>query len=283
MTAGTTLIKIFFSAALALVPVLIWGYIFLRRDPQSKRLTVLTFFGGMLAVIGILIYKWSWRFFPSLDLFSFANQYQDSAFGFGSFALIPLSVIITFGVIGLLEEYGKNMVVRITDRDAFKSVDDAIIFSIIAALGFSFLENILYFYYIWHYQNFNNLLMPFIFRSLFSTFAHVFFSGIYGYFYGVACFASEFWQEELREKRGKLVTLLQKILTFKSVYIFKEIKIMEGLFWAVLLHAAFNIFLEMNWTFLIVPFLFVGFFLLTWLLDQKEYHKIFARVVEREG
>lgn len=283
MIAGTTLIKIFFSAALALVPVLIWGYIFLRRDPQSKRLTVLTFFGGMLAVIGILIYKWSWQFFPSLDLFRFANQYQDSSFGFGSFALIPLSVIITFGVIGLLEEYGKNMVVRITDRDAFKSVDDAIIFSIIAALGFSFLENILYFYYIWHYQDLNNLLMPFIFRSLFSTFAHVFFSGIYGYFYGIACFASEFWQEELREKRGKLVILLQKILTFKSVCIFKEIKIVEGLFWAVLLHAAFNIFLEMNWTFLIVPFLFVGFFLLTWLLDQKEYHKIFARVVERES
>lgn len=274
--------KIILSAILAFVPVIIWGYIFYQREPQSKRLAIFTFFGGMLAVVGILVYKWSWQFFPHIDLFRFANQYSEIYFGISNFILIPLSIIITFSVIGLLEEYGKNLVVQITDRGAFKSVDDAIIYSIVAALGFSFLENILYFYYIWQYQSLNNLFVPFIFRSLFSTFAHVFFSGIYGYFYGVACFATPYWQEELKEKRGKFVIFLHKILSLKSEYIFKEIKILEGLFLAVVLHAAFNIFLEMNWTFMIVPFLFGGFFALTHLLDQKEYHKIFERVSERE-
>lgn len=275
------LIKILFSALLALVPVIIWGYIFYQKDPQSKRLTLLTFVGGMMAVVVILLYKWSWQFFPEIDLFKFSNQFSDSYFGISNFVLIPVSVLVTFGIIGLLEEYGKNIVVRVTDKGAFKSVDDAITFSIVAALGFSFLENILYFYYIWQFQTLANLFIPFIFRSLFSTFAHVFFSGIYGYFYGIACFAAPYWQDELRENRGKFVILLHKILSFKSVYIFSEIKIMEGLVYAVLLHAAFNIFLEMNWTFLIVPFLFTGFFILTHLLDQKEYHKIFNQVVEK--
>lgn len=276
--ASSVLLKIAVCSIMALVPVAGWGYLFYQRDPQSKRLTILTFLGGMLAVVGIIFYKWLWNFFPSLDLFRFANNYANDYLGFSSFALIPMSVVVIFMIIGLIEEYSKNLVVRITDKGAFSSVDDAITFSIISALGFSFVENILYFFYIWQFQTIGELFVPFIFRSIFSTFAHIFFSGIFGYFYGIACFAKPFWQEELREKRGSFVILLHKILALKPTYIFREIKMTEGLIAAVLLHAVFNIFLEMNWTFLIVPFLFFGFFLLTHLLDEKEYHKIFERV-----
>ena len=48
-------------------------------------------------------------------------------------------------MIGFLEEYSKHLVVRFADDNTIYSVDSAITFSIIVALGFAFLENILYF------------------------------------------------------------------------------------------------------------------------------------------
>ncbi|MBU2524090.1 PrsW family intramembrane metalloprotease [Patescibacteria group bacterium] len=232
----------------------------------------------MIAVIGIIIYKWSWKFFPFMDIFQFSNRFADSYLGLENIIMIPISVIVMFMIIGVIEEYSKNLVVRIVDRGSFKSVDDAIIYSIIAALGFSFVENILYFFYIWQNQSIESLFIPFVFRSIFSTFAHVFFSGIYGYYYGVAYFSKPFWREEIQANRGKFVSFLHKILGLKSQEIFEQTKRAQGLLIAVSLHAVFNVFLEMNWTFLIVPFLFTGFFVLTSLLDRKEYHKILERI-----
>jgi len=100
-------------------------------------------------------------------------------------------------IVGVIEEYMKHLSVRATDDDKFMNIDDAIEYSIIAALGFAFIENIMYFYFIWIHQGVDALFISFIFRSIFSTFAHILFSGIYGYFYGIAHFAKPILEESV--------------------------------------------------------------------------------------
>jgi hypothetical protein len=69
-----------------------------------------------------------------------------------------------------------------------------------------------------------------------------------------------------------------KMIHFKKDVLLHEEKIAEGLIIAISLHAIFNIFLEMNWVFLLVPFLTGGYIYLSHLLSKKEAHKIYCRV-----
>ncbi len=266
---------------LAAVPVAVWGYIFYQKRPEDRYLTAITFLTGGLAVFPILLYKYSWRFFPWMNAFAYTEKFDKFEISLGALATVPLSVVMTFMIVGVIEEWMKHIVVRFTDDDRLCSIDDAISFSIIAALGFSFVENILYFYDIWLHQGMNNLVLPFVFRSLFSTFAHVMFSGIFGYFYGVARFASPILKEMQQSKRSSVVKMFHRMFKFKTAAMFHREKILEGLVVATVLHAIFNIALELNLAFVIVPFLSGGYFILDWLLKQKENHKVYNVVSER--
>ncbi len=185
--------KLLFTILLACVPALIWGYIFYKKDPVYRPKAKQTFLLGMLAVVPILFYKWTWNYFPEINIFNYTNAYQADIFAFTPYLYLPLGSLLAFTFVGVIEEYMKHLVVKKADQGFFRNIDDAIEFSIIAALGFSFVENILYFYYIWVYQGLDILLVSFVFRSIFSTFAHILFSGIYGYFYGIAYFADPIW------------------------------------------------------------------------------------------
>ena len=55
--------------------------------------------------------------------------------------------------------------VKVVDDDEIKDIDDSIEFFIIAALGFAFTENILYFYNIWASQP-DKLLLCFLYIIL---------------------------------------------------------------------------------------------------------------------
>jgi RsiW-degrading membrane proteinase PrsW (M82 family) len=275
-------IQIIGSILLALMPAFIWGYLFYKKDPQNKRLTLITFVVGALAVFPILIYKTLWIFFPWINAFKWAADYnQDIIYLFG--VSIPLSVIITFMLVGVIEELMKFFSVKIVDdEDTFKDIDDAMEFFIIAALGFSFTENILYFYNIWLTEGSDNLFLPFLFRSSFSTFAHIMFSGIFGYYYGTAHFADHVLQEEIKEHRHHWTIFLHKIFNWKKSRMFFEERLLEGIIIAVGLHAIFNIFLETSMTFLIVPFLISGYIALDYLFDKKENHKKYGKLLTYE-
>lgn len=266
------------SIILASIPAIIWGYLFYIKEPEPKKLALMTFVGGMLSVIPIMIYKWSWHFIPQINIFYYISNVNHQ-FSIGDLLTIPLSVILSFMFIGIIEEYMKHIVVKYTDRNHFKNVDDVIEFSVIAALGFSFIENILYFIFIWKNQGVENLIVAFIFRSIFSTFAHVIFSGIFGYYYGLAHFASPIYKEMVGRSRPKLITLIHKIIHLKGTTIFHEEKITEGLLVSMTLHAIFNIMLELNFTILIIPFLIIGYVYLSYLFDKKEDHKEYGMIV----
>lgn len=234
------------------------------------------FLCGAIAVIPILVYKSLWKYFPWLNAFRYTNSINGDLLGLKSITLIPLSVVITFMLVGVIEEITKNLAMRFGDRidtDRIRDIDDAILYSILAALGFSFAENILYFYNIWSTQGLQNLFYPFVFRSVLSTFAHLMFSGIFGYFYGIAYFAKPILQEEIKQKRNVWERVICKHIRCKAFEVFHKEKVVQGFFIAVALHAVFNIFLEMNWTFLIIPYLTGGFFYLSYLFALKRNHK----------
>ena len=272
-------IQIIGSLILAAIPAIIWGNIFYHKSPERRNFTMLTFIMGALAVFPILIYKYSWQYFPWMNAFKIADYYKDDVIGFSHAIILPLSIIITFMFVGIIEETMKFTAVKIVDDDEIKNIDDSIEFFIIAALGFAFTENILYFYNIWLVEGPSHLLLPFLFRSCFSTFAHLLFSGILGYYYGIAHFASPILQEELRAKNSFWSRIPRKLLFFKREILFHQEKLLEGLIFAVGLHALFNIFLEMGLTFMVVPFLVGGYVTLTYLLDLKENHKNYGKLL----
>ena len=138
-------IQIIGSILLAFIPAIVWGVLFYIKRPENKRLSILTFMAGALAVTPILLYKLSWNYFPWVNAFNYADKFKNDYIGFGSVAYLSLSVIITFMMVGVIEEIMKYTAVKSTEGRIL-SIDDAIAFFIIAALGFSFTENILYFY-----------------------------------------------------------------------------------------------------------------------------------------
>ncbi len=272
------IVQIIGSILLACVPALIWGYIFYAKQPEKRSVTAITFVIGGLAVIPILFYKFMWQFFPWINAFRLADFYKEDFIGFSNFIVLPLSVIITFMIVGIIEELMKFASVKAVDDDEIICIDDSIEFFVIAALGFSFVENILYFYNIWITQGGYNLLLPFLFRSSFSTLAHLIFSGILGYYYGVAHFAKPILQKEISDKRHKGIVWLSKVFHLNKVTLFHEENLFEGMLFAVGLHALFNIFLEMNLTFMIVPFLVMGYMSLNYLFDKKENQKEYGHL-----
>lgn len=275
-------VQIVGSIILACVPVMLWGHIFFRKSPENRKLTFLTFFVGALAVFPILIYKFLWNFFPWMNAFTFADGYSGDLLDFSSSLVLPLSVVITFMIVGLIEEVMKMISVKIVDNKQIMDVDDAIEFFILAALGFSFTENVLYFYNIWLGQGASNLLFPFLFRSSFSTFAHLLFSGVLGYYYGIAYFAKPILQEEIIKNRKHWTVFLHKIFNFRKVKMFHQERLLEGLIISIGLHAMFNIFLEMGLTFMIVPFLVGGYLTLNYLFSKKDNHKKYGRLLQNE-
>lgn len=262
--------KILVSILFAAIPAFIWIHIFYKKDPVFRSKAGQTFLFGMLAVLPILFYKWTWQYLPQLNIFNYTNNFETNVLSFTPSLFLPIGTVIAFMFVGVIEEYMKHTVVHKVDRGFFRNVDDSIEFAILSALGFAFIENVMYFYYIWEYQGFDILMVSFVFRAVFSTFAHVLFSGIYGYFYGIAYFADPIWSEEVRKSRHPLVNLFHRVMHFKRNRIFATEKITEGLFLAVALHAVFNILLELQLTFFMVPFLVLGYSYLDHLFKEKE-------------
>ena len=271
------------SILMAMVPAFIWGYIFYKKDEVYRPKAIQTFLLGIAAVLPILLYKWSWNHLPQLNIFSYTSEIRLDVFHFTDYLFLPLGTVFAFLFVGVIEERMKMWVVRKADKGFFRNIDDAIEFSIISALGFAFIENILYFYFIWQLQGVEILFVSFVFRSVFSTFAHILFSGIFGYFYGLAYFADPIWSEEQRKSRHLVVNFIHMLLHMKRNRVFAMEKMSEGLVMAVILHAAFNLLLELNLTFFMVPFLVVGYSYLDHLFKEKENLKAYGYLVGEDS
>lgn len=213
--------------------------------------------------IGVLVGVFSYVVTTGLQHFSFLLEYG------------LVHKVSFFIVVGMLEEYIKHLMVRFSDEEKIHSVDDAISFSIIVAFGFAFIENIMYFKnFADNFQNSWGFLATFlVLRSLISVGAHVCFSAICGYFYGIASFAKEITREELFQVRHQVMMKLQRVLHLKSSTLFHEEKIMEGLLLAMGLHAIFNILLQLNLLMVTIMYLFILFLVVLSRFHKLHYHR----------
>ena len=254
--------------ALSLLPVLAWGSLFLYKHNEKKDLVIKTFIFAAISVIPLVCYRLLWGVLPGAQL----NEYFSTIINFQIFqSSLPLNLLVLFVTIGIVEEYLKHFVASKVDKSEIDNIDDAIEFSIIAALGFSFAENA--FYFIDVYQNLEVTMFwkVVVFRSLFSTLAHVIFSSIYGYHFGLALFAKPLTKQ--RYKMGfvtsinrLLARLLSKLKDRESDLFMDEQRFL-GLFLAASLHAAFNVFLELNQVAVVLPMLFFGLYYVLYLLS----------------
>jgi len=198
-------------------------------------------------------------------------------FGIAAFLLnLRLGQAVWFFVIvGALEEFIKHLVTRFSDEFKLKSVADAIQFSIIVALGFAFVENILYFLDIFSgsVHGINELAIYVLLRSTVSVTAHVSFSAIMGYYYGMAHFASSVYQEERRKKKHRIIQLFHSVFHLKSSTIFKEEKMLEGMLLAMIIHAIFNMLLEVEQMIGVVLLLGSLFLIILNLLHRTQVHR----------
>lgn len=266
--------------AFALLPALAWMYIFLARQRENRGLVAMTFIAGIVAVIPV---------------FALQIEIERIHTFLGGWSTPLIAVLLTSLWIGLYEETAKHWVVQKVDDSTFRNVDDAIELSIVAALGFSFIENVMYFHSIWNNPAIDNFWFYYTFRSLGSMFLHVFASGIYGYFYGLAHFAQPVLQDHINAGyRFPIVRTLHHIFHLKSSTLFHEEMVVVGLIAAATIHGAFdammglsdyfqnegNIFLYKFFLIAAVPFLVGGYFWLTALLDKKEDHKAYGHVID---
>lgn len=179
-----------------------------------------------------------------------------------------------FLVVGMLEEFIKHLVLRFADDEKIFSVDDALEYSIIVALGFVFVENIFYLDKILSGSPTTLIFVLFIIlRSSISVIAHVCFSAIFGYFYGIAHFSNEFYLQEQQAGKHPIIHKLHQILHLRGATIFHEEKMLEGMLLAMIFHAVFNSLLEYDKLSIVIPLIIILFIFVVTLFQERQFDK----------
>ncbi len=272
---GGTLTYYALSALLAFIPALIW-LSFLFKKTKKKGLQILIFLGGIFSVGLIFALQYFLNLFPQFDIVNFLQaKINDQNTGF----------LILFIAVGITEEIVKQSFIRFADRHflLIETINDSIQFSLVSALGFSFAENIFYIYSIWTNLGFQQLFIAYTFRSIFTTCAHLIFSGFFGYYYGIGKFSLNI-REESRwiGKKLYLTNFLSKITGMPRSQAFKEQMILKGLFIAMTLHATFDFLLQFNEILVVVPFVVIGYLVLRHLLKRRAGHLIMVTDIDEQ-
>jgi RsiW-degrading membrane proteinase PrsW (M82 family) len=225
---------------LALVPAIIWLSVIFRKQ-SNKKIQILMFFMGAFSVAPIFLIQYLFTQYPQLDFISHANN---------TFAENPhLLFMFLYAWVSISEELVKQWMVRYLDSKYLivQTINDSIRLSLISALGFSFAENIFYLYYIGTSLGVAQLLITYLFRSIFTTCGHLVFSGFFGYFYGIAKFSiSIVEQSKLQGKYLWFSQWIGRVLNISRIQAYQETTILKGLLLAILLHTIFNYSLEMS-------------------------------------
>ncbi len=211
----------FFYIIFGLAPSIIWLLFYLRKDshPESNRMILKIFFYGAVAAAVAA--------FLELAIFKGINRLN--------LAKILTLILNTWLAVALVEEMLKYLVVKLNvlkDKE-FDEPLDAMLYMIIAALGFAALENVLI---LWFQETPFYLLETFafsIFRFVGATFLHALCAGTIGYFLALSFFESK--------KRVRLISL--------------------GLWIAILLHGTYNfsiMYIRGNQRFILPVIILIG-------------------------
>lgn len=249
------------AAVVALVPAAVWCMLFLKYHRERVDSVVLMFFAGMLATVPILFYDALVRRGTELEFFLFritpqsfnraSQAFIQGQFPGGGLRTALVASLLSFLIVGLIEEVSKYWVLRKSGQRTFSSIDDVLQLSIIVAIGFAFAENIInpvYFTgFVREYllypssRDIIGFLTNVLGRSVLTTMVHVVSTGILGYFLGLAIFAAPWLSGERRKGHmHRLLLSVHRLLRLPETSVVRTELILTGLFFAILLHGAFN-------------------------------------------
>lgn len=203
------------AIGLGVLPSLIWLSFYLKEDihPEPKKWLILVFLLGMAVTPLVVIIEWT-----AISFFSFLNLNLPKLF---PDSLKNLATI--FIGVALVEEFFKYLTVRATMKKnpVFDEPTDAMIYMIVAALGFAAVENILVMnsYAPFIFANIGQPLAILAVRFTGATFLHTLASGIIGFYYALS--------------------LVKK----DHLEMHRRFPLIRGFILATLLHGAFNYFI----------------------------------------
>lgn len=319
------------ASLIAFIPAVIWCMLFLKDHMQRFSMVVLMFLSGMISTAPILFYDSLVRHRAELQFFLFRivpENFSSTSNAFVTGNLVGISgvrstlavTLISFLIVGLIEEFSKFWVLRKSGKQFFSSIDDVLQLSIIVAIGFAFAENVLNPTYFMAFVR-QYLLYPptpdwgafmgnVLGRAILTNMVHILSTGVIGYFYGLALFADSYLDEG--HKTGKVHMIpefVQYVLRLPEKEIFRRECIGTGLLAAVVLHGMFNFLVTLpdllpgrpqtlgdvfgsgagsplhHVALLIIPSLFYvvgGFWLLSVLFYSKESMKERGCIVEHD-
>lgn len=264
--------------AIAVIPAVIWLYLFLSKHHENKWLVILTFVGGMAAAKLIVTYQGYWDstvnlIFFKVSLVNFKSNIE---------AMIINAALATFVIflgVGVMEEFAKFWIMRLINQNFFKSIDDVIELAIISALGFAFFENVLYFTSQVGRLSAGGFAVFALFRVTVVTMVHVLCSGILGYYYGMAFFASPMLKiQQMKQQRHPILHFLKRVLHLKKSHVYHDEMMLIGLVASMVTHAIYDFVLSLDYTFLGLPlylpvmllYFFGGYWYLSRLFQKKD-------------
>ena len=267
---------------LALIPALIWlSFLITRR--KNRKLQLLIFLCGAFSVAPIFFIQYLFEQFPNFDFISVADKQITNPY---------LHFLLIYSWVGISEEIIKQWILRFLDTKFLlvETINDSIKLSLIAALGFSFAENIFYFHNIGTHDGLSALFVGFMFRSLFTTCGHLVFSGFFGYFYGIAKFSISIVGQSIEQgKKLYFSKFIARVFNISKIQSYQETTILKGLFIAILMHAFFDYILQMNEMtsnriYIIIPsiFIIISYVMLQYLLKNRAGRLILVQGVNED-
>ena len=251
-----------FAAGVALVPAIVWVFLFLKYHAERASVVLLLFFSGMLATAPILFYDLLVRRGVELQFFLFTitpESFSRSASTFVSEHVpvergLPTAIattLLTFVFVALIEEASKYWVLSRSAKPLFRSIDDVLQLSIVVAIGFAFAENVVnpvYFTafvreYLMHgaAPDMGAFAGNVLGRSVLTTMVHILSTGVMGYFFGLALYAGPYLRERHKNGHGyRLTRGLHALLRVPEESVFRVNMMLVGFLLAVILHGMFN-------------------------------------------
>ncbi len=245
----TWIIQVFFSFLSLLFFFSLLPFLLFYLTPYSKEKLKIFFSRFLLfSFYFFLISLWLYGINFIFSVFDGLQFDTEISIAFWDIVFNSLKLIIFYYLlIGILEELSKFLFFSYERNFSVVSAKQGVISSIFIALGFAFVENILYFISL--YENFwvgKELISTYFLRNIFSVFLHILCSSIFAYYFSTL------------------------YLKFKNNYTFEFIKVLFiWFFLALFFHAIFDIFLTFNLMFFVFLYIIWGYFYLTYIFYKQ--------------
>lgn len=251
------------AACIAIIPVVIWCKLFLSYHKERFGVVLLALFAGMLSTAPILFYSELMKrgiefnfFLFKITPVSFGVSSQDfvsqSVFSQATGSLsIVLVTLVTYAVVGIIEEVSKYWVLRHSSKEFFRSIDDTLQLAIVVAMGFAFAENIVNpTYFVSFVQEYliespspqwGALFSSIFGRGVLTMMVHILSTGVLGYYFGLAFFASPLLRAQFEKGKTHPIAFgIHRMLNLRTEAVYARTQMALGLFFAIVLHGLFD-------------------------------------------